>query len=103
MIAEMTADPRGDVTRSISGWEIFSSVKQGMMLLKVHKNENFFGSDFEFSTIFIVSSAKILRFGMNTKGPSSVLNFGLISQKGPDKKKWAAEKNLRKRRRKNGG
>jgi hypothetical protein len=53
MMAEMTADPRGDVTRSISGWEIFSSVKQRMM----HKNENFFGSDFEYSTIFIVSSA----------------------------------------------
>jgi hypothetical protein len=28
MMAEMTADPRGDVTRSISGWEIFSSVKR---------------------------------------------------------------------------
>jgi hypothetical protein len=41
MMAEMTADPRGDVTRSISGWEIFSSVKQGMMLLTVHNNENF--------------------------------------------------------------
>ncbi len=51
-MAEMTADPRGDVTRSISGWEIFSSVKQGMILLKVHKNEHFFGSDFEFSIIF---------------------------------------------------
>ena len=28
MIAEMTADPRGDVTRSISGLEIFSSEKK---------------------------------------------------------------------------
>ncbi len=35
MIAEMTADPRGDVTRSISGWEIFSSVKKGMILIPV--------------------------------------------------------------------
>ncbi len=33
MIAEMTADPRGDVTRSISGLEIFSSAEKIMKLL----------------------------------------------------------------------
>ncbi len=36
-----------------------------VMVLKVHKIENFFGSDFEFCVIFIVSYAQILRFCKN--------------------------------------
>jgi hypothetical protein len=63
MMAEMTTDPRGDVTRSISGWEIFSSVRR-----------------------------KALYFS----GLSSVLNFGLISQKGPDKNMAAKKKSQKK-------
>jgi hypothetical protein len=45
--------------RKEAGWQWYHSIG---LALKVHKRDNFFGSDFEISTFFIVGYAKILKF-----------------------------------------